>query len=166
MLWSTASQPSRTKAPATRLTQSRKREAKGIPTATPAAPGANPLTPRQCLAPMVSRESSVAAPKLVRLDAHDPIANERRGDAQRRQAAARKAWNPSKKPDWLYERTYGERIFPHLAGIGARTIPSALAVSESYATNIRAGRSTPHPRHWLALSLLVGVSSAQYTRQP
>lgn len=129
MLWSTASQPSRTKAPATRLTQSRKREAKGIPTATPAAPGANPLTPRQCLAPMVSRESSVAAPKLVRLDAHDPIANERR-------AAARKAWNPSKKPDWLYERTYGERIFPHLAGKGARTIPSALAVSESYATNI------------------------------
>ena len=38
---------------------------------------------------------------------------------------------------------------------------SALAVSEPYATHIRAGRCIPHPRHWLKLVDLAGVSARQ-----
>jgi CRISPR associated protein, Cas1 family len=66
-LWLTTSRPCRTKAPATRLTQRRKREAKGIPTTA-------------SIPPMVSRENPLEAPTLVRLNAHDPIAQARRAD--------------------------------------------------------------------------------------
>jgi len=144
-LWSTTSQPSRPKAPATRLTQNRKREAKGIPTGMP-------------VVPLVSRENLLPTPKPVRLDAHDPIAQARRADTQQRQAAARKSWNPSEKPGWLDEKAYRERVLPCLARVTVPNIASALAVSEPYATNIRAGRCVPHPRHWLVLARLVRIS--------
>jgi CRISPR-associated endonuclease Cas1 len=157
-LWSTTSQPARTKAPATRLTQRRKREAKGIPTSSPVPSIANPLTSRRDCVPMVSRENPLEAPRLVRLNAYDPIAQARRADTQRRQAAALKAWNPADKPGWLDEKFYREKIQPCLVGIAVPTIASALAVSEPYATNIRAGRCIPHPRHWLTLAQLVGIS--------
>lgn len=143
-LWSTISSRSRTKAHATRLTQNRKREAKGIPTSEEV--------------PTVLRTNPIAMRNLVRLSAHDPIAQARRADTQRRQAAARKAWKASGKPDWLDERTYREKIQPRLAGIAVPTIVSALTISMSYATNIRSGRCTPHQRHWLALARIVGVT--------
>ena len=146
-LWSTTYQPSRTKAPATRLTQRRKREAKGIPPTTP-------------VVPMVLRENPLIAPKPVRLAAHDPIAQARRADTQRRQAASLRAWNPSDKPAWLDEKLYREKIQPRLAGISVTTIVSALAVSEPYATNIRAGRCIPHPRHWLTLAEIAEVTES------
>lgn len=62
------------------------------------------------------------------------------------------------KPEWLNEKKYREKIQPRLAGITVPTIVSALAVSEPYATNIRAGKCVPHPRHWLALARLVSLS--------
>jgi hypothetical protein len=34
---------------------------------------------------------------------------------------------------------------------------SALSVSKPYATDIRAGRRQPHPRHWLTLARLVAL---------
>jgi len=143
-LWSTTSHPSREKLPPTRLTQNRKREAKGIPTNTP-------------IAPMVPRENPLLAPKLVPLTRRDQIAQARRSEAQRRQAIALKAWKPSDKPQWLVEKFYREQIQSRLAGIGVQTIASTLAVSEPYATNIRAGRCIPHPRHWSILAKLIGV---------
>lgn len=147
-LWLTTSRPSRAKAPATRLTQNRKREAKGIPTSTP-------------IVPMVSRENPLLAPMVIRLNAHDPVAQARRADTQRRQAVALNAWNPSDKPEWLDEKTYREKIQPRLAEITVPTITSALAVSEPYAANIRAGRCIPHRRHWLSLARLVGMQPSE-----
>lgn len=144
-LWSTASKPYRTKAPATRLTQNRKREAKGTQTDPSIR---NPLTLHGDCASLV---------RPVLLNTHDPIAQARRAEAQRRQAAALKAWKSSDKPEWLDEKTYREKIQPCLARIAVPTIVSALTVSVPYATNIRAGRCIPHPRHWLALARLVGV---------
>jgi CRISPR-associated endonuclease Cas1 len=155
-LWSTTSQPSRTKAPATRLTQRRKREAKGIPALV--APIANPQTSHRNRIPMLSCEKPFIAPKPVRLNAHDPIAQARRADTQRRQARALKAWNPSHKPEWLDEKTYRQKILPGLSGITVPTIVSALAVSQPYATSIRIGRRIPHPRHWIKLARLVHVN--------
>jgi len=75
---------------------------------------------------------------------------------QRRQGAALKAWKPVDKPDWLDEKFYRDEIQPPLAGITVPAIVSALAVSEPYAANIRAGRCIPHSRHWLALARLAG----------
>jgi CRISPR-associated endonuclease Cas1 len=141
-LWSTTSQSTRTKAPATPLTQRRKRQSKGIPTGTP-------------MFPMASRENPLLAPKLIRLNAHDPVARARRAATQRRQATALKAWNPTRKPNWLDKKFYREQIQPRLAGVTVPTIACALAVSESYAINVRAGRCIPHPRHWSALARLV-----------
>ena len=90
----------------------------------------------------------------------DLLAQALRAATQRRQAAALKAWNPSNKPEWLDEKTYREKVLPCLARITVPTIVSALAVSEPYATNIRAGRCIPHPRHWLMLAELTGVYAA------
>jgi hypothetical protein len=38
------------------------------------------------------------------------------------------------------------------------TIALTLGVSLPYASDIRAGRRQPHPRHWLSLARLVAVS--------
>jgi CRISPR-associated endonuclease Cas1 len=157
-LWSTTSQPSRTKAPATRLTQNRKREAKGISTNTPVRPSPIPLS-TNCV-PMVSRENALVAPKPVRFNGHDPIAQAHRAESQRRQAAALRAWNPTEKPEWLTENFYREEIQPHLLTVRVSKIQSVLFVSESYALRIRNGRSVPHSRHWLTLARLVGVDTA------
>ena len=150
-LWSTKSQASRAKAPATRLTQNRKREAKGILIGTPVlTPPISPILSRN-YTPVESRENPLVATKPVRLNGHNPIAQARRADAQQRQAAALKAWNPSNKPDWLDVKFYRKQIQPRLAAIIVSAIASALAVSEPYATHVCAGRCIPHPRHWLKL---------------
>src|SRR6266566_4966853 len=120
-LWSTTSQPARAKAPATRLTQRRKREAKGISTSTPVASIVNPLTSRPNCVPMESRENPLETPRLVRLNAYDPIAQARRADTQRRQVAALRSWNPVEKPEWLDEKFYREQIRPRLAAV---TVPT------------------------------------------
>jgi CRISPR-associated endonuclease Cas1 len=145
-LWSTTSQSFLVQAPATRLTQRRKREAKGIPTP---------------VAPNISRGAASANREPVRLIGHDSIAKARRGEAQRRQAAARKAWNVSDSPDWLDEEFYRKQIRPRLSGLKVRSIQSSLSVSQSYALRIRTGECTPHPRHWLDLAKLVAAKPSE-----
>jgi CRISPR-associated endonuclease Cas1 len=160
-LWSITSHPSRTKAPATRLTQRRKREAKGIPTEIAMMPVTTPLAvSRDCVA-APSSENSLMAAKVARLNRFDPIAQARRADTQRRQNTARKAWNPSEKPEWLDERFYSEQIQPRLGAITVPTIVTTLSVSKPYATRICASRCIPHPRHWVTLAELAGVPPAK-----
>lgn len=106
----------------------------------------------------MSRGNLLEAAKLGRVATVSAKAQALRAATQRRQAAALKAWNPSDKPTWLDEKTYREKIQPQLVGITVPMITSAIAVSEPYATNIRAGRCIPHPRHWLTLARLVGIS--------
>jgi hypothetical protein len=106
----------------------------------------------------VSRENLIEAAKAGLVATISVKAQALRSATQRRQVAALKAWNPSDKPEWLDEKTYRDKILPRLVGITVPTIVSALAVSEPYATNIRAGRCIPHPRHWLTLAQLVGIS--------
>jgi CRISPR-associated endonuclease Cas1 len=170
-LWSMTSKGVRGESPATRLTQSRKREAKGVSSALPVRLESNPPAVcgicgsgiksrfkycRNC-APTVSRENVLEAAKLGRLTTHTPEAQARRAETQRRQNAALKAWNPADKPDWLDEKFYREEIQSRLSTILVPTIKAALLVSEPYALRIRTGRCIPHPRHWLALARLVGV---------
>jgi hypothetical protein len=135
-LWSMTSKRARTDLPATRLTQSRKREAKGIPTDVPIKSDSRPpavcrncgltIKPgfkycRGCV-PEISRENVREAAKRGRLATHSSRTQARRADTQRRQAAALKAWSPTDKPEWLDEQAYRERIQPRLA---STTVPTS-----------------------------------------
>ena len=108
-LWSTLRKPARQLYPATRLTQSRRRQAKGGPASVLADPGPKALRicrtcgeplkrgQRYCVscAGQVSRENLIEAAKLGRIATHSPKAEALRAATQRRQAATRKAWKPS-----------------------------------------------------------------------
>src|SRR5271166_4538644 len=169
--WSEAATESRKVQLATRLTQNRKREARGVLLAEPA-----PLAIRRSklcqvcgtqvrssnkfcrdCAPSVSSETLLKAAKLGRLAAQSPEAQALRSEGQRRQMAGRVAWNPKQNPDWLDGKMYTTRIQPKLANIPVRTLARMLSVSNPYATCIRSGKRVPHPRHWMRLADLVGI---------
>jgi hypothetical protein len=142
-LWTVTSRAPKEKAPATRLTQNRKREPKGIPPAEQAL--------------RLIRENHLKLPKPFGATAHDPIAQARRAETQRRQNAAKKEWSPSEKPEWLHKKFYSEQVQPRLLAVQVTTIQAALSVSEPYALKIRNGLCLPHPRHWLTLAHLLGI---------
>jgi len=172
-LWSTISKPARLRLPATRLTQGRRREVKGtlsdLPIQAPPKPprvcggcGASiPLGKNFCFACGVidSTERLVEVAHSRRVAAQSAEAQASRAATQRRNALAQNAWKASDLPSWLNEKVYAEQIQRRLVGITASALSSALGVSRSYARDIRAGRRHPHPRHWLKLARLVGVSS-------
>jgi ribosomal protein L37E len=170
-LWSTIPRPTHQRCPATRLTQARKRQAKGGSANLPAEHPPRPLRIcRTCGAALnrrqnhcascaipVSRERFVSVARKGRVASHTNDAEARRAQTQRRHAAEQKAWQPSDNPDWLNEEIYREKIQPRLAGITVPAISSALGISEPYATDIRAGKRRPHSRHWPALAELAGI---------
>jgi selenocysteine lyase/cysteine desulfurase len=108
----------------------------------------------------VSKERFVGVARKGRVASHSYDAEARRAETQRRHSAEQKTWQPSQQPAWLDEETYTQKIQPRLAGITVSAISSALGISEPYATDIRAGKRCPHPRHWQILARLVGVSGA------
>ena len=172
-LWSSIRKPRRVFRPATRLTQTRRRQVKSSSFIPHDKPRTRPspicrvcgagIKPgdKYCkgCAVIVSRENLIEAAKAGRVATISAKAQALRSATQRRQAAALKAWNPSDKPDWLDEKTYRDKIQPCLRGLTIPTISQALGVSIPYATDIRAGRCIPHPRHWLKLARIVGVCS-------
>ena len=172
-LWSTIRKQTRQPHPATRLTQSSRRKARGeLFNSETEHPPRPPRICRTCGAPLkrgenhcgacaipVSKERFVEVARRGREASHTPDAEARRGETQSRQTAARLNWRASDQPAWLDEVTYREKIQPRLAEIKVPIISSALGVSKPYATDIRAGRRCPHPRHWLALARLVEFSS-------
>jgi hypothetical protein len=172
MLWATRPKPARQFFPATRLTQGHRRKAKGMPVEMPAQPSARPpAVCRVCAVSIeagrrycasccvtVSRENLIELAQLGRVAGHSSEARARQAEKQRRHAGEVKAWNPSDQPAWLTEEFYRERIQPRLSGIKVPAISLALGLSVPYAAEIRAGRQMPHPRHWLTLTTLVGVS--------
>jgi CRISPR associated protein Cas1 len=168
-LWPKKSQPNADGIP-TRLTQTRKREAKGIFERPPTRRSSKlPSSCGECgvsiksgfkycrtCVPTVSRKNILKAAAIGRLMTHKPMAQARRADTQRRQNAALRAWRPSDKPNWLDKTVYLEEVVPKLRKVTVPSIMSAISVSEPYALGIRAGRRLPHPRHWVALARLAG----------
>jgi CRISPR associated protein, Cas1 family len=167
-LWTAASRP---KSPPTRLTQRHKREAKGRSPLPPALPapkrdnlcrGCGKLIARgrsncaQC-ATGESSKRMIQMAQLGRMATHTPRAEALRSATQRRHAVALKTWRRSDHPGWLTEEFYVTKIEPTLRDFSVPSIASALGVSLPYATDIRAGRRRPHPRHWQALAELVGL---------
>jgi hypothetical protein len=82
----------------------------------------------------------------------------KRADTQRKHEEAIRNWKSSDLPRWLTRDVYLTQIQPKLASIRKSLIRSALGVSEPYALYLQTGRYVPHPRHWLALAKMVGVS--------
>jgi CRISPR-associated endonuclease Cas1 len=174
-LWSTIRKPSGQSYPATRLTQSRRRQAKGSSFDAGIEDTLRPLricricgarikraqTYCKSCAVGVSREGMIEVAKLGRIATHTLEAETLRAKTQRKHAAALAVWDPSELPKWLDEEAYRTRIQPALAGITVPAIATALGISEPYATDIRAGKRRPHPRHWRALAQIVGVSAEE-----
>ena len=170
-LWRTIRKSNREPAPPTRLTQSRKREAKGRSAAPvqrvvrpegvcrlcgkPVSPGSGVCA--SCV-PTASAERLSKAGVAGRIAAHTPAVHARIAAAQRRIATARANWDPASQPAWLTEEAYRLRIQPLLCEIATSAISTKLGVSWMYAKDIRIGKCRPHPRHWVKLAELVGVS--------
>ena len=160
--------------PSTRLTQNSRREGRGISAnLSIEAPPRPEIICRNCgkstrgadfcraCSPMALRENLITAAKLGRIATHAPKGEARRAATMRRQETAKRAWRPSDLPEWLTGEFYREKIQPKLATFTIQAIASALGVSKPYATDIRAGRRMPHPRHWQKLATLIGFSDAE-----
>jgi hypothetical protein len=80
-----------------------------------------------------------------------------------KQVEALKRWSTSDLPTWLDEEYYRNKIIPSLAGLTLKTIRTTIDVSNPYAAMIRKGERIPHPRHWLKLADLVGITGQQRT---
>jgi CRISPR-associated endonuclease Cas1 len=172
-LWSTIAKPARQTFPATRLTQRRRREAKGGLSNLQEKPAPKPGSIcHVCGAPVmsgrrycgscvktISGENLTEAARLGRVVAQSPQAKARRAATKRGQDAARRGWSPSSQPVWLNTEAYLQKIQPRLAAFTVPVIASTIGVSMPYAADIRAGRRRPHPRHWQALAQLLGVST-------
>jgi CRISPR-associated endonuclease Cas1 len=170
-LWSSTPKRRRLESLSTPLTQTRKREAKGI--STRVRPELVASAPNICgicgtsiaaahkycrsCATTIRRENVIKASKLGRLETHNPQAQTRRSETQRRQQAARKSWNPQSLPDGLDEKFYRDEIQPKLVELQVRVIQFELSVSEPYALRIRGGFCVPHARHWQKLARLANI---------
>jgi CRISPR-associated endonuclease Cas1 len=167
-LWTTAS---RSKVPATRLTQQHRREAKCSSPVPPEIP-----TPRRenlcrgcgkiirrgrtdCAECAVggARERLAKAAMLGRAAARSSESRAKRSATRSRNARACSAWDASNQPAWLTSEVYSQRVQPLLAEISSSIIASRIGVSRWYAGRIREGYR-PHPRHWQALAELAGVT--------
>jgi CRISPR-associated endonuclease Cas1 len=176
-LWSTTQKRTHSNLPPTRLTQTHRREVKGLASAqaAPAAPRVENLCRgcgktirdgrvhcRNC-GVTAATERLVNAARIGRLSAHSPEALARQAESERLQAVARASWDPSSQPAWLTSELFSQKIQPLLAGVATSAIRSLIGVSRWYAGRIRAGYR-PHPRHWEALARLVRVSSIDADR--
>jgi CRISPR-associated endonuclease Cas1 len=157
--------------PTTRLTRRRSREAQGSDSLPPPEPSVRPqglcrfcgitIEPERsycssCAVAFSTEQIKKAAPSGW-IATQGANAQALRAKTQRRNAAARKAWDSANLPSWLNEDAYQQRIQPLLAGVSAGRIASALSVSWMYAAHIRRGKRRPHPRHWQKLADLVSV---------
>jgi len=170
-LWSTTQKRTHSNLPPTRLTQTHRREAKSAESAltSRAAPRPENLCHgcgeiirdgrNHCANCSVTSatERLVNAACAGRVVAHSPEARAKQAISERRHANARACWDASSQPAWLTSELFSQQIQPLLAGVSTAAIRSTIGVSRWYAGRIRQGYR-PHPRHWLALAQLAGVS--------
>jgi hypothetical protein len=109
----------------------------------------------------ISRKKLIELAKVGRVAAQSAESRRKHSETQRRHEAAKRAWVSSPKAKWPDLSAYVEKIQPALATVTISALAATLGVSESYAADIRAGRHSPHPRHWQALAQLVRVSDTR-----
>ncbi len=171
--WSTTQKRTHSSEAPTHLTQTHRREAKGVSSETTVriARQTENLCPEcgnrirnessnciRCAVPNATKNMLDAA-RIGRQTANGPEAQEKRATKARENALAQHSWKPSDQPAWITEKSYAEDIQPLLTAISASVIARSISVSRWYAGRIREGYR-PHQRHWKALAQLVGVQQA------
>src|SRR5258708_4370416 len=71
------------------------------------------------------------------LPSHRVEAESRRSETQCRHQAANRAWRLSDLPDRLNEKTFRDKIQPHLKEVTIPTVSAAFGISRAYATDNR-----------------------------
>jgi len=169
--WAAIHRKSSVRLPAARLTQNHRRfSSVSLMQTSPKIPEIPSLC-RQCGEPIkqkhkycqgcsteVSKGHLIKAALLGRIAAQAPEVRSRRGRKQSQHRRAELTWDPKSQPNWLIESFYREKIQPRLAELTVSSIAVALDVSMPYASEVRAGRNRPHPRHWLGLAKLIEVT--------
>jgi CRISPR-associated protein Cas1 len=171
-IWLATRQKFSIRLPAARLTQSHRRLAK-IPLGVSPVPK-HPEIPSLCrscgtsikrkhgycfrCSIEVSKSALVEAARHGRIATQTPEVRSRRGQKQSQHRRAELTWDPKSQPSWLTKSFYLERIQPRLADLTVSSIALALDFSIPYASEVRAGRDRPHPRHWLTLAQLVKLN--------
>jgi len=177
-LWASTRKSDREAAPATRLTQRLKREAKGAaPLAPPVPAPVLQNSCRECGAPILpgsrhcyvcsnalsgAKERFIKSLPKARVVTLGAAAQRLRADSQRRHHAELRKWKRTDQPDWITEEIYIQKIQPRLPKVSGGTIAKALGVCLAYACDIQRGKRRPHPRHWEKLAGLVGVSPGEF----
>ena len=169
-IWARGKKPAGAVSLPTRLTQRHKREAKGGSPLPPISATRRENLCRGCGKTVLKGSTNCAkcqidgaivrlvdAARIGRVAARSPEARAKHRASRRRHATACSKWDASTQPAWLTSKLFEQQIQPLLAKTPATTIRSAMGVSKWYAGKIRQGYR-PHPRHWLALARLVGVS--------
>lgn len=113
----------------------------------------------------IRSERMAAVAQIGRIAAQAPDARARRAEAFRRTYLEKANWDASLQPAWLTEGFYRDNIQPKLGQLTSPPIQKAIGVSRPFAVDIRKGRRTPHPRHWVKLAELVGASETAPTKQ-
>jgi CRISPR-associated endonuclease Cas1 len=163
----------------TRLTHRRRSEGRGkefTPSAVPVARqprlcelcGAEGVKNRYCRScgVEVSREIMTRAALAGHAKPRTAQTKARMSKALSDHAVAISWWSSSNLPAWLTEEFYLREIQPKLQTLKVREIAAALQLSYQYAALIRAGRCRPHPRHWQALTDVVGLRQKAKGRDP
>jgi len=171
-LWSSAGKStSKETSLSTRLTQRRRSEGRGNTFEARSNPvpgrqkicevcGAEGVKNRYCssCAVEVSRKNMAHVALFGHMKPKSKKAKTRISKTISDHAVANTWWDPSSLPSWLTEQYYIEQIQSLLRNKKVREIAEAMQVSQPYAAFVRSGKRRPHPRHWLALVKLVGVS--------
>jgi CRISPR-associated endonuclease Cas1 len=170
-LWSAQTKRSSGIGPATPLTESRRRQAKGSAPPLPKPPKRPPNLCQACgtantfgythcrncdadLAAIRMREAA----RSGRIAAQSTKARVSRAETQREQWNVRRRWNRAAQPSWLTKEFYLEHVRPKLQGLQTSAVALAIGVSRPYSVAIRHGKFIPHPRHWVKLAELVALS--------
>jgi len=107
---------------------------------------------------------SVSDPRRVRCDAcvdgdprHAPGVRKARGTAISSRKRAIREWEEA-NPDAAYDPEFFRRdVLPRLGSVKLADIMAAAGISKGYASQVRAGKATPHVSTWGALARLVGA---------
>jgi hypothetical protein len=172
--WAAIHRKSSVRLPAARLTQNHRRFSRVSLMQTPPSIPEIPSLCRQCGKPIkqthkycqgcsteVSKGHLIKSAQLGRIAAQTPEVRSRRGQKQSLHRRAELTWDPKSQPNWLTESFYIKKIQPRLAELTVSSIALALNISIPYASELRAGRDRPHPRHWLTLAQLLKLDRGQ-----
>lgn len=105
-----------------------------------------------------SSENLTRVAKLRRLVPKTPETAAKISASQTRHGAAKANWDPASLPGWLNQETYLAKVAPLLTRLSRTLIMSTLEVGRAYATNIARANVIPHPRHWVKLAELAGIA--------